>query len=308
MNVEIRHLRQFLAVAEELHFSRAADRLHLAQPALSANIRKLESSLQLRLFKRSTRLVELTNEGHAFAEHARIAVDGYDRALEAATHLRAGGSGPVTLGVYPAVGTEVKRGIVNRLREINPEIELTIVAESSGKLVDAVLERRIDAALCVAPIGADDLRRLLITNEAMVVAVPTHHPLAGRESVALTELAEDEWILPSNRAFRESSVLHRLCEQAGFAMRMATEVSDFDENFSGVAAGQGVEVVPESFVNQPRDGVVILPIDEVLLPIYLVGRADEASPTLAALFDAVVEATDDAVIRPWVSSTHSPTA
>ncbi|WP_159499863.1 LysR family transcriptional regulator [Microbacterium sp. 18062] len=297
MNVEIRHLRQFLAVAEELHFSRAADRLHLAQPALSANIRKLEESLQLRLFARSTRQVELTNEGQAFAEHARIAVESYDRALEAATHLRRGGTGPVTLGVYSAVSTEVKRAIVNRLREINPDIELTIVAESSSKLVEAVLERRIDAALCVAPTGAANLHRLLITNEAMVVALPEDHPLAGRSSVGLSELAEEAWILPSNRAFREGSALHRLSAQAGFTIRVAEEVSDFDEHFTGVAAGHGIEVVPESFAGRLREGVVILPIDNVVLPIYLIGRSDDSSPTLSTVFDAVVDATEDTLIQ-----------
>lgn len=298
MNVEIRHLRQFLAVAEELHFSRAADRLHLAQPALSANIRKLENSLQLRLFKRSTRMVELTNEGQAFSAHARVAVEGYDRALAAAAHLRGRGSGPVTLGVYAATGTEVKRAIVNRLREVHPEIELTIVAESSVKLVDAVLERRIDAALCVAPTGATELRRLLITNEPMSVALPASHPLANRDSVSLIELASDEWILPSNRAFRESSALHRLCARAGFTMRVADEVSDFDDRFTSVAEGQGIEVVPQSFVSHPvRDDVVVLPIDQAVLPIYLVCRSDEASPTLAAVFEAVVDATEDTLVH-----------
>lgn len=297
MNVEIRHLRQFLAVAEELHFSRAADRLHLAQPALSANIRKLEDSLQLRLFTRSTRHVELTNEGQAFAEHARIAVEGYDRALEAATHLRRGGSGPVALGVYSAVSTEVKRAIVNRLREINPDIELTIVAESSSKLVEAVVDRRIDAALCVAPNITADLHRLLVTNEAMVVALPADHRLAGRSSVDLRELAEDAWILPSNRAFREGSALHRLSAQAGFTIRIAEEVSDFDEDFTGVAAGYGIEVVPESFVGTPREGVIILPIDNVLLPIYLIARSDESSPTLSTVFDAVVDAAEGTLIK-----------
>ncbi len=297
MNVEIRHLRQFLAVAEELHFSRAADRLHLAQPALSASIRKLESSLELRLFERSTRTVELTNEGAAFATQARAAVDSYDRALEAAAHLRGNGSGPVTLGVYAAAGSEVKRAIVSRARAINPDIELTIVGESTSKLVESVIAGRIDAALCVAPRGTGDLRRLLITNEGLVAVLAVSHPLAHRASVELHELKDDAWILPSNRVFRGNSVLHRLCENAGFTMRVADEVSDFDEDFSGVAAGRGIEVVPVSFVNgEVRDDVVVTPIARVVMPIYLVSRSDDSSPALASVSRAVVAASSDTLL------------
>jgi len=292
MNVEIRHLRQFLAVAEELHFSRAADRLHLAQPALSANIRKLEDSLQLRLFERNTRSVELTNEGKAFAAEARAAVEAYDRALHAAARLRGAGTGAVTLGVYPAVGPDVKRSIVTRLREINPDIELTIVAESTVKLVESVGDGSIDAALCVAPLGTGHLRRMLIANEPLVAALPDTHELATRESIRLDELRDEAWILPSNRAFRENSILSRLCAEAGFTMRLADVVSDYDHDFSNVADGLGIAVVPAGFVGaEVRDTVVFVPITGVATPIYLIARPDEGPHALQAVIQAVAEAT-----------------
>ena len=291
MNVEIRHLRQFLAVAEELHFSRAADRLHLAQPALSANIRKLEDSLQLRLFERNTRSVELTNEGQAFAAQARAAVDSYDRALDAAARLRGGGVGPVTLGVYPHVGSEVKRAIVNRLREINPDVELTIIAESSVKLVQSVNDGIVDAALCIAPMGTGGLRRVLVANEPLVAALHESHPLATRSSIRLHELRDDPWILPSNRAFRENSILTRLCAEAGFAMRVSDAVSDYDDDFSAVADQRGIAVVPAGFVTgEVRETVSFVPIDGVTTPIYLIARSDDGPRALRSVFQAVVEA------------------
>lgn len=292
MNVEIRHLRQFLAVAEELHFTRAADRLHLAQPALSASIRKLEDTLQLRLFERNTRSVELTSEGRTFAGEAQAAVDSYDQALAAADRLRGGGTGPVTLGVYPHVGSEIKRAIVTRLREINPDIELTIVAESTVKLVESVREGSVDAALCVAPTVASDLRRVLIANESLVVAVPESHAFASRYSIGLGELRDEPWILPSYRAFHQNSILTRLCAEEGFTIRLAEAVSDYDDDFSGVADGLGIAVVPAGFVGREvRDSVVFVPIDDVQTPIYLVARPQDGPHALQPVFRAVTEVT-----------------
>ncbi len=291
MNVEIRHLRQFLAVAEELHFTRAADRLHLAQPALSAAIRKLEDSLKLRLFERNTRSVELTSEGQAFAEQARAAVDSYDRALDAAVRLRGGGGGPVTLGVHPHVDSEVKRAIVNRLREINPDVELTIVVESTVKLVESITEGSIDAGLCVAPMGTGDLRRVLIANDPLVAALPESHRLAGRSSIRLEELRDEPWIVPSYQAFRQNSILTRICAAAGFNIRFSEAVSDYDDDFSGVADELGIAVVPAGFVyGEVPETVTFVWIEGVTVPIYLIAKSENGPRALPSVLEAVVDA------------------
>ena len=300
MNVEIRHLRQFLALAEELHFTRASERLQIAQSALSVSIRKLEEALDLRLFTRNTRSVELTNEGQIFAEEARLVVESYDRALNTAARLRGGGTGPVTFGLHPQVSAEIKRVIVSRLREINPDVQLTIVAENTSKLVESVRARRVDAALCVAPVAAGDLTRIPVSDEAMLVALPSSHPLASRDSVGLGELRDEKWVLPSGRSLPESSFLTERCAEAGFSMRPAEAVSDFDDDFSTVAEGKGIIVVPSGFVGErKRRGVVLVPIEGLAAPIHLVTRSEGGPPALQSGFEAVTDAIAAAGSRAW---------
>lgn len=294
MSVEISHLRRFLTVAEELHFTRAAERLYIAQPALSASIRKLEAHLQLELLHRNTRSVELTEAGRAFADVARDAVDSYDRALWLAGQLRGSGGGRVTLGVYNAAGSEIKRAIINRLREIDPDVDLTLVSESTFRLVQSTNEGTIDLGLCLAPIGTGQLRRILVGQEPMLAVLPRDHALAQSDSLRLEDLREEEWILPGSQTSREQSVLVRLCAEAGFKAQISEAVSDFDEDFAGVAGGRGVTAVPAgSLRRKTHEDVVFVPITGVRSPLYLVSRPDNQPSGIHSVIQAVIDVKGD---------------
>lgn len=301
MDIHIRHLRQLIVVAEELHFTRAADRLFVAQPALSASIRKLEASLELELFDRSTRSVQLTPEGREFLEAARAAVEAYDAAMSTASRLRGALVGPVRLGIHPQLGSAVRRAIVSRLREISADIELTVVTAGTAALMRDLRAGRLDAAIRIAPADAEGLDCRELARGRMVVVLPAGHPLAGRDRVGLTELRDEAWILPGDQTQDGSTFLQELCESSGFEMRVAPAVSDFDDGFSNVAAGAGIVVLPEALVGAPLPaGIATTPVDRVEAPVCFVTRPKHDLP--------LVDATREAVRRALAGFLHAEDA
>ncbi|GAA3886466.1 LysR substrate-binding domain-containing protein [Leifsonia kafniensis] len=293
MAIEIRHLRQFLAVSEELHFTRAAERLHLAQPALSAQIKKLEEELELQLLVRSTRAVMLTPSGEEFAAKARIAVAAYDDALVTAAELRGGGTGHVSVGINPRIQSRVRMGILRRLGELAPQLSLDFVSESSVRLVTAVIEGRLDAAVVIAPTHTATLRSVLVRNTPLVVALPSTHPLAESRTLTLWDLRDEEWILPSANVFASNPMMQKLCLEAGFRMKVSTTAtSNYDEDFVAVREGNGIEVVPEDFAPARSDAaLVFIPLEGPTLPIYMIAQSDGQSRALGVVFRAVVDST-----------------
>lgn len=290
MSVEIRHLRQFIVVADELHFTRAAARLHLAQPALSAQIKKLETELNLALFSRNTRAVELTPEGAVFLERARTAVSAYDDALLAARSLTTGGAGRIGLGINPRMRPPVRMSILNQLAASSSTVLVDFVAESSVRLVAAVAAGQVDAALCVAPANIGDLRAILVKNDPLVVALPDGHPLADRDTLQLSELRDEKWILPSNLVYASNSILQAKCARAGFTMQVSETCSDYDDDFTGVANGGGIEVVPSGFVRARQvEGVTFADLPDESIPIHVLHRPDDASPALRSVITAVID-------------------
>lgn len=288
MDIQIRHLRQFLVVAEELHFTRAADRLFVAQPALSASIRKLEASLGFELFDRGTRSVELTAEGRAFLEAARAAVQAYNTAMSTASRLRGALIGTVRLGIHPQVGSAVRRAIVSRLREISEDVELTVVTAGTAALMRDLRAGRLDAAIRIAPADAEDLDCRVLARSRLVVVVPAAHPLAERGPVPLSELRHEAWILPGDQTQDGSTFLQELCESNGFGMQVAPAVSDFDDGFANVAAGAGIVVLPEVLVGAALPpGVATTPIDRAEAPVCFVTRPKHELPLVDAMREAV---------------------
>lgn len=288
MSVEIRHLRYFLAVAEELHFTRAAERLHLAQPALSSQIKKLETTLRVQLLHRSTRFVELTQAGEGFLVKARAAVVAYDDALTTASQLRTGESGHIRFGINPRTRTSLRLRVLQVMQGMNPNVTMDITTGGSAQLVESVLEGHLDAALCLAPAAAAGLRSMLIRQEPMFAALPESHPLTHRDSLVLTDLRDEMWLLPSARVFGSNSTMQQRCREHGFEMRVALATSDYDDDFTLVAGGHGVEVIPDSFIRSNHvSGVAFVPLEEETMPLRLITRADNDAPALGQVFTAL---------------------
>jgi DNA-binding transcriptional LysR family regulator len=290
VSIEIRHLRLFIAVAEELHFTRAADRLHVAQPAISAQIKRLEGQLQVPLFERSTRAVRLTPEGELFFAAAKTALEKWDEAFVVAASLRQGQGGSISLGVSLRINSRVRVEIQRRLVEVNPRVRVDFVGESSPRLVDEVARGRLDIALCLAPPRHSGLRCQPVRDDPVIAALPVTHRLGTRGSLALAELRHEEWVLPGP-SHRVTAILRDMCRAAGFELRPSdVHSADYDDEFTLVARGHGIEVVPSVMVPLRNvAGVAFVPIEGHTYPLELVYRPDGAGPVQSALIRAVLE-------------------
>src|SRR4051812_40123305 len=193
---ELRHLRYFLAVAQELSFSRAAERLHMAQSPLSAAIRQLETELGVPLFKRTTRTVRLTPAGERLLQRGLPALSAVDGAFAEASRAGRGLTGTLRIGSSPAARFELRPALLARVREALPDVEIELSEATTGTLVRELLGERLDAALlfCSDPVPGVERRRL--SDDAVHVLMRSSHRLAGWDSVSIDALRSDRFVVP----------------------------------------------------------------------------------------------------------------
>ncbi|WP_084809932.1 LysR family transcriptional regulator [Bradyrhizobium sp. NAS80.1] len=196
--MELRHLRYFCAVADEMHVTRAAERLHLAQPALTQQIKSLEAELGVELLRRVGRRVELTEAGMAFRREAEAVLERVQSAAYIAQETARGSKGRLSIGlVESAAFAPPVTALLKQARALWPGVETSFLQGRTSDLLGALAERRIDVAFTRAPIPVDDsLHSQSFLSEAIIVAVPSHHPLAARSNVSFTELIDEPLIQP----------------------------------------------------------------------------------------------------------------
>lgn len=188
-NVELRHLRAFVTVAEELHFSRAAKRLHLVQQSLSARIRQLEAELGVELFVRTTRRVQLSEAGEVLLGHARPVLDAVANACTDTRRAGTGELGSLAVSYTPTVAAETLPCVVDELHRRYPDLHLQMVEMWQADGVAAVTGGRFDVGLARCPVGLGDLERIVLREEPMGVVLGSSHPLTVHDRVALDDLA-----------------------------------------------------------------------------------------------------------------------
>jgi DNA-binding transcriptional LysR family regulator len=286
--VELRHLRYFVAVAEELHFRRAAERLHVAQPALSEQIRKLEEELRVQLFDRTQRNVSLTYAGMALLREACRVLDQAEAAKLAARSAR-GPGGVLRVGyVAASLPASVPRALL-RLRVAMPHIETTLEPGSGLELVDAVRTEKLDAAIVSLPIPATGLRVTGLADQCAVAVFPVGHDQAMKPTVRLEQIAPERLIvLPRNadRPFYDAVIA--ACSGAGMAPTLIeTPDGQVERALLAVASGAGMAVLPESVSERyAPSGVRFVPLEGPgpVLAMGVVSRRDtEHMPTIAFL-------------------------
>lgn len=283
--MELRHLRYYLAVAEELHFGRAAARLHMAQPPLSQQIKQLEAEIGVQLLTRSTRRVELTPAGERFLERARAILADVDEAGDEAQRVAAGEVGRVSLGLIGSATYELLPTIVPALREQCPDLELDLHGEMlTPAQEEGLRDGSLDICILRPPVRDPDLRVRILRREALLVALPATHPLAQRDTIRLADLRDEPFITyPS----RHRSVVHDsifdACRRAGFAPRVVQEVQETSTLVVFVAAGLGVALVPEPVRALTIDGAVYRPLDGEgeFVELAVATREGERSPHVA---------------------------
>ena len=245
--MELRHLRAFLAVAEELHFGRAAQRLHMSQPPLSQQVQRLERELGVELFRRNRRRVELTPAGSALVPEARRTLAAAERAAAVVASVAAGASGRLTLGFIGSTAHGVLPRLVRALREDAPDLEIALVEASTAQQIELLRLGQLDAGLVRPPILAAGIELEIVGVEPLRAVLPDDHPLAGRASVELSELAGEPFVLfPRSIGPGLYDQIVGLCRAAGFSPEVVYESAATSTMVAMVEAGVGVAVLPAS--------------------------------------------------------------
>lgn len=279
--IELRHLRYFVAVAEELHFGRAADRLHMAQPPLSQQIRQLEEALGFQLFHRTKRSVELTEAGQVFLEDCRKIFRQLEQAIQTGRQVSRGEIGQLVIGFVSSAAYNVLPEILRSVRALLPDVRLELHEITTDQQLQWLRDGRIDVGFVRPPIEDDSFSQRIIFQEPLVVALPEHHPLACRPQVPLSALAGEAFVLfPRGLAPGLYDQIISLCQQVGFSPNVVQEAIQMQTIISLVAAEIGIAIVPSSLENLQRTGVVYKSLQESTpqATIALIWRTADASP------------------------------
>jgi DNA-binding transcriptional LysR family regulator len=289
--MELRHLRYFVAVAEERHFGRAAARLHMAQPPLSQQIRHLETELGIELLRRTTRRVDLTAAGEAYLARAREVLAAVDAAGDEARRVAEGLVGRVVIGCVGSATYSLLPALARALREELPGIDFAFRGEMLvPDQVAALRDGRIDLALLRPPVDEAALRLTTLRREGLIVALPEGHPLAARKRLRMADLRDEELIVHAGRG---RSVMHdlvtALCRQAGFEPRVRHEVAETSTLVTFVAAGLGVALVPEPVAALGVAGATYRPLVEpsARIDLAVATRAEEDAPHVDRVLDVL---------------------
>ncbi|MEH3087200.1 MAG: LysR family transcriptional regulator [Xylophilus ampelinus] len=260
--VTSRLLRQFVAVAEELHYGRAAARLHMAQPPLSQGIKRLEDIVGVRLLERSRHGVALTAAGQVFLDEARGLLAREAKAVEAARRAADGIVGRVTVGFVGSISYELLPRILQGFRARFPAVDLDLREHTSTEQIAGLLADKLDLGLLRLPVGnASDLRLRVVHRERFVAVLPRGHRLARARAVRLAQLADESFMaFPADRIPGLHAKFLLACAEAGFSPRTVLEAWQMPSMVSLVAAGFGVALLPAQVRSLPHPGVVHKPI------------------------------------------------
>ena len=243
--MNLRQLRQFIALVETGNFHRAAERLHMAQPPLSVSIRKLEDELGSALFERGPGGVVLTGAGLAMLQDARRAIFHADQCRQAVQDAREGEGGVIRLGIIGSSTYALLPELIPSLREHHPKITMELTEATTTEILDGLVSRRFDAGLVRYPVPDPTGFELLpLDRDEFVLAVPEHSPLARREAIALSEAAGEPFIMyPQAKVPGLSMLAMMRCQLSGFTPRVAQEAMQVQTILSLVATGLGVGLV-----------------------------------------------------------------
>jgi DNA-binding transcriptional LysR family regulator len=286
--MELRHLRYFVTVAEELHFGRAAQRLHMAQPPLSRQIQLLEAELGFQLFERSRRRVELTPAGNTLLNGARHVFDTLDAAIHDARGASEGESGRVVVGYPSSLAYSGLTELLRAFRTRFPAVAIALREMSPGEQIDALKAGNLDVGFVRSSVDDPTLVSERVRSEALMVVLPDDHPLCSRRLIALSALSHEPFVMfPRSRGPAYFDQLMGLCRAAGFTPRIVQEAPQLDI-ISMIAAGFGVSIMPSSMRNFRRPGLSFRPIAGApQVELLIVWRQQNLSPALHKFLDLV---------------------
>jgi len=260
--ITLRTMEQFIAVAEELHFHRAAQRLNMSQPPLTGAIRKLEDDLGVILIARGNRVLGLTAAGKTFLDQARETLWQADLAVTTTQDVAAGQTGIVRLGYVGSSLYGRLPGVIRRFRAQHPNVRLELREATTASQVAALRNGALDLSVLIPPlVSADDIELTPFDTDRLCLAIAKDHPLGQRSDLTLAELADESFVLwPMNEGRGFHLKVIRLCANAGFIPRVAQEAYGMHAVLSLVAVGSGVSVVPQSMSGFRQEQINYCPL------------------------------------------------
>ena len=301
--MEMRHLRYFVAVAEEEHITRAAERLGMQQPPLSQQIKAIERELAVQLFRRKARGVELTDAGRAFHDNAREILARLDHAFETTRRTARGEQGRISVGVTPTGPFHpfVPR-VIRAYREVFPLVSVSLEESLSLQLIEHLRNEQIDAAFLRTPVA--DPEGLVISpllDESMVAALPSSHVLAQSDGkrdapISIKALVAETFIVygrpsrPGQQGLGQYEAMIAACHAAGFSPRVGQDAPTIISTLGLVAAGLGISLVPASLQHMSMDGVVYRRLRGTIQPkaiLNLASRRGDPSAVVRNFLDLV---------------------
>lgn len=293
--LDLRRLRYFLAVAQELHFGRAALRLHLAQPPLTRQISALEIELGFRLFDRTSRSVSLTPQGRHFLPYARAALEQVDLAQVIADKLATGLAGQLALGYASSIAlSDIFSQAIQAFAQRFPQVQLMLVEGSSASQWSQIVDGRLDIGMSrmQPPNGQAEVQSLSLDEEPLVAALSCDNPLAGQAEVTLAQLSAYPLILfPADYGSGLNETIEQLYQRNGLPLQPGPAGRQITSIIALVAAGQGVALVPRCAQALAKNGVIYRPLTDpdARAPLLVLTRAQERSLLVEAFMGVIDE-------------------
>ncbi|QIN79961.1 LysR family transcriptional regulator [Rubrobacter marinus] len=294
--MELSHLRYFVAVAEELHFGRAARRMHKTQPALSKQVSRLEKELGIELLHRANRKVRLTDAGRVFFEEACRVLEDVGHATEAARRAAEGEIGALEVGFFSPAIYGILPEIIKTYRDRFPDVKVTLHEWTSAAQVERLREGKIEVGFMRAPVDDEELITEHVFHEPVVAALPENHPLANWDTIPPEKLANEPFIMVPRR--KEPSSFDKyvgICQRVGFSPRVVQEVFEIHAIVGLVATGMGVAFVPASIQVFQRPGVVYRALQDqgAQIGTAIVRRNADPPPVLRMFISILRKAVTD---------------
>ena len=281
--MELRHLRYFSAVAEELNFRRAAEKLHVAQPSLSAQIRSLEEELGVQLLRRSTRKVELTPAGRVFLGEARDVLASASQAEQKARQAEAGLVGTLRLGIIAPTANAWLANILRDFQQRFPDVQLSLYDLTSTEQLRRLRENELDAGLLRPPVGYPDLDYKFVEESRQVLALPAGHRLAKKAHIDWADFDSEAMVMMHpNVQHGYYDAFMAACSKAKAKPRVVQYANDIQTKMWLISAGFGIAPTTATLAEVKRPGLVFRPLPPGLPPVHtiLVWRRADDSPIL----------------------------
>ena len=289
--MEMRQLRYFTVLAQELSFTRAAHKLHVSQPPLSFQIASLEEELGARLFDRTSRSVQLSAAGAAFLPHARAVLERLEQARTQVQQVAQGFEGSVHMGLAGSHFWGPLPRFITAFRQSRPKVDVVLHEMMPADHLQALHDGAVDISLMRNPSEHPGLQAQLLWRDPVVVVLPLGHPLAGRTRIALQELQAEALVMlrPASSVYAQK--VFDACVAAGFVPRVVQQVIEAPAMVTLVAAGLGLALVPASLANIHSHEVLLRPLTDSTLngDVYALSRTGAAQPAAKECLQALLQ-------------------